>query len=72
MVCVFSDHLSIYQVCYTRNQVPIYFWDIGPVIKHFKVLKYYDQYRPKIFLLFSKLLRIIQIPEKNAHWTQIS
>ena len=31
----------VYQVCYTRYQVPFYLWQTGPVLK--QVQKYYDR-----------------------------
>ena len=33
----------MYQVCYTRYQVLPYFWRTGPVVKHCKTPKYYEQ-----------------------------
>ena len=33
----------VYQVYYTRYQVSFYLWQIGPVLKHCKVPKSYDQ-----------------------------
>ena len=33
----------VYQVCYNRYYVSFYLWLIGTVLKHCKVLKYYDQ-----------------------------
>ena len=32
-----------YQVSYTRYQVSFFSWRIGPVLKHCKVPKYFDQ-----------------------------
>ena len=36
------SHL-VCQVCYSRYQVSFYLWQIGPVLKHYKVSKYYQQ-----------------------------
>ena len=33
----------VYQVCSTRYQASFYLWQLGPVLKHCKVPKYYDQ-----------------------------
>ena len=33
----------INQVCYKRYHVSFYLWGIGPIIKLYKVLKYYGQ-----------------------------
>ena len=33
----------VYQVCCTRYQVSFYLWRLGPVLKHCKVPKYYNQ-----------------------------
>ena len=40
---------------------------MGPVIKHCKVPKYYDQDCLKRLLLLSTLQVIIQVPRKSAH-----
>ena len=34
---------GVYQVCYTRYQVLFYLLQNGPLLKHFKDLKHYDQ-----------------------------
>ena len=44
-----------------------YFWRMGPVIKHCKVPKYYDQDCLKLLLLLSTLQVMIQVPRKSAH-----
>ena len=35
--------LTLFSLIPTRYQVLFYLWLIGPVLKHFKVPKYYDQ-----------------------------
>ena len=33
----------IYKVCYSRYQVPLYLWRIGPILKHGRGPKYHDR-----------------------------
>ena len=49
----------------------IFLRQLGPIIKHCKVPKYYDQYCLKNFLLFSILPAMIELSGKSAHFAQI-
>ena len=44
-----------------------YLWRTGPVLKHCKLPKYYDQDCLKIFILLSTLPKTIAISGKGAH-----
>ena len=55
----------VYQVCYARYHVSFYLRLIGSVLKHCKVLKYYDQDCLKIFFLLSTFPMMIEISRKK-------
>ena len=48
----------VYQLCYTRYQVPFYLWWIGHVLKHCKVPKYYAE-NVKTIKVWRKLGRVM-------------
>ena len=47
-----------------------YLWGIGPVLKQYKVPKYFDQDCLKIFVLLFTLSMMIQISGKSHHFNQ--
>ena len=57
-------------VCCIDHQVLFYLSPIRPVLKHFKVLRFYEQDCLKIFLLLFALLIMIQVSGKISHIAQ--
>ena len=56
-----------HQFGYTRCQNSFYFWQIGPVIKHWQIPNYYYQVCLEISFLLSTLLMMIEVSRKSAH-----
>ena len=57
----------VYQVFYTKYQVPFYLRRIEPVLKRCEVPKYHDQNCLKDFLLLSEFPMMIHVSAKSAH-----
>ena len=70
--CAISEICSRvdYQICYTKCQVSFYLWLIGLVLKHCKVLKYYDHYCLKMYIFPTTLPMMIQFFGGSAYLAQ--
>ena len=62
----------LYQLYYTRYQVSFYLYQMGPLLKHSKVPKYYDQDYLKIFFLLCIIPVMIPIFGNSAYLAQKS
>ena len=56
----------VYQVCYTRYEVSFCLWRIGPVLKHCKVPKYYNQDCSRLQITLVEKGKLISKKRKNC------